>query len=277
VISVTPYHVTFDGSAHTATGSATGVNSEALSGLVLTGTTHTNAGTYVDSWSFSNANYGDQSATVTDRIDKAGSSVSVSCPVSVTYTGDAIEPCTASYSGAGGLSGSLTPSYSNNVNAGTALASAIYGGDANHDGSNNSATFLIDQAQAQITVTPYSVTYDGNPHTATVTATGVENEDLSGSVDLSGTTHTNAGDYPNDPWSFANPNYASQASTVHDVIDKADASINVTPYSVTYDGAAHTATGSATGVESTTPANLSSLLHLGGTTHTDAGDYPSNA
>ena len=50
----------------------------------------------------------------------------------------------------------------------------------------------------------------------------------------------------------------------------------MTPYSVTYDGNSHTATGSATGVE-TSPADLTSLLDLSGTTHTDAGDYPSDA
>ena len=36
--------------------------------------------------------------------------------------------------------------------------------------------------------------------------------------------------------------------------------IVVTPYHVTDDGNPHTATGTATGVETPTPANLSSLL-----------------
>ena len=39
------------------------------------------------------------------------------------------------------------------------------------------------------------VTYDAAPHTATGTATGVLGENLSG-LDLSGTTHTNAGQLP---------------------------------------------------------------------------------
>ena len=54
------------------------------------------------------------------------------------------------------------------------------------------------------------------------------------------------------------------------MIAKADAHITVTPYHVTYDGNAHTATGTATGVESPSPVDLTGLLHLGGTTHTDA-------
>ena len=59
----------------------------------------------------------------------------------------------------------------------------------------------IERADATIVVTPYSVPYDGGAHTATSTAKGVQDENLSG-VDLSGTTHTNAGDYPSDPWTF---------------------------------------------------------------------------
>src|ERR1051325_9999829 len=85
-------------------------------------------------------------------ITKASSSVTVNCPASETYTGSAIEPCTASFSGAGGLSGTLTPTYMNNVNVGTATASATYGGDANHDGSNNSANFAITKASSSVTV-----------------------------------------------------------------------------------------------------------------------------
>lgn len=52
-------------------------------------------------------------------------------------------------------------------------------------------------------------------------------------------------------------------------INQANATINVTLYSVSYDAAAHTATGTATGVGS---ANLSAGLNLTGTTHTSAGD-----
>ena len=97
-------------------------------------------------------------------------------------------------------------------------------------------------------VTPYNVTYDANPHTATGTATGVSGENLSG-LNLGGTTHTNAGNFT-DTWTFTDVtgNYNDTSGTVNDAIGKANATISVTPYSVTYDGAAHTATGTATGV-----------------------------
>ncbi len=123
-------------------------------------------------------------------------------------------------------------------------------------------------------VTPYSVTYDGDPHTATGTAKGVKGENLSG-LNLSGTTHTSAGDYPSDAWTFTDVtgNYNNASGTAHDAIAKANAAIVVTPYSVTYDGDPHTATGTAKGVKG---ENLSGL-NLSGTTHTSAGDYPSDA
>jgi hypothetical protein len=78
---VTPYTVTYDGTSHTATGTATGVNGANLSaGLTLSGTTHTSAGTYAsDSWSFtdSTGNYANTSGTVTDSISKATPAVAI--------------------------------------------------------------------------------------------------------------------------------------------------------------------------------------------------------
>ena len=128
----------------------------------------------------------------------------------------------------------------------------------------------IERADATIVVTPYTVPYDGGAHTATSTAKGVQNENLSG-VDLSGTTHTNAGDYPSDPWTFtdATGNYNNANSTVHNHIDKVNATIVVTPYTVPYDGGAHTATGTAKGVLNESLSGLD----LSGTTHTNAGDF----
>ena len=57
----------------------------------------------------------------------------------------------------------------------------------------------ISKATAMATVTPYSVTYDGNTHTATGAATGIGGVALSASgFTLSGTTHTSAGAYASD-------------------------------------------------------------------------------
>ena len=113
-------------------------------------------------------------------------------------------------------------------------------------------------------VTPYTVTTTTRlPHTATVTSiTGVNGETGAtvGTVDVSNTTHTNAGTYASDSWSFTGAaNYNNIASTtITDSIDKANATVVVTPYtcpSMTYDGLPHTATvTSITGVNGETGA-----------------------
>ena len=82
-ISVTGYDVVYNGLANEATGGASwelppvggGVASPPLDisvpGLNLTNTIHTNAGTYTDSWTFSNPNFVTESGPVTDIITKA--------------------------------------------------------------------------------------------------------------------------------------------------------------------------------------------------------------
>ena len=73
------------------------------------------------------------------------------------------------------------------------------------------------------------MTYDGNPHTATVVSiTGVNGETGAtvGTVDVSNTTHTNAGTYTSDYWFFTGTaNYNNIGNTtITDQIDKANAS-----------------------------------------------------
>src|SRR5207253_2120852 len=108
------------------------------------------------------------------------------------------------------------------------------------------ASLVINKATAVVLVAPYTVTYDGNAHTATVTSiTGVNGETGAtvGAVTLN-TTHTAAGTYASDSWSFTGAaNYNNIASTtITDTINKATATVVVTPYTVAYDGSPHTAT-----------------------------------
>ena len=113
------------------------------------------------------------------------------------------------------------------------------------------------------------MTYDGGAHTATGTAKGVQGESLSG-LDLSGTTHTNAGNTTAMPGPSRTHRQLQQRQRHgHDNIDKANATIMVTPTACHYDGAAHTATGTAKGVQ----GESLSGLDLSGTTHTNAGIY----
>jgi hypothetical protein len=120
--------------------------------------------------------------------------------------------------GAGGLNQSLAVSYSNNTNAGTASASATFAGDANHTGSSDSKTFTISKANPSCGIASYNVIYDGNSHTATGACLGAKGETLSG-LDLSKTTHMNAGSYM-DPWAYTDStgNYSNVSGTAADMI-----------------------------------------------------------
>jgi hypothetical protein len=241
-----------------AAGSATtnGSGVATLGGVSLSGI---DAGTYnpgVNSGvaaSFAgDSGYSASSGSNTLTVGKAASTTTVTCPASVPYNGSAQTPCSATVAGAGGLSLTPTPSYSNNTNAGTATASYTYVGDTNHTGSSDSKNFTIDRADPHCSVTAYHVTYDGDPHTASGSCTGVGGGELSGLV-LSGTTHTDAGDYAGDPWSFAQTtNYNAASGTVHDQIDRADLDISAVTDSKPYDGNRDSgATPSVSGLQGT--------------------------
>ena len=112
---------------------------------------------------------------------------------------------------------------------------------------------------AIIEVTGFTGAYDGAPHGATGTATGVNGEDLSTLLSL-GETFTDApGGMAH--WTFAgDANYNAAEGTAAITITPTDATINVTGFTGTYDGAAHGATGTATGVNN---ENLNGQLSLG--------------
>jgi hypothetical protein len=168
--SVTGYNVTYDADSHTATGSCLGVEGETLSGLDLSATTHTNAGTYTaDPWTFTDAtgNYNDSNGSVDDVIEKATSTTTVTCTSGpFVYNGAAHEPCSVTVTGAGGLNLTPAPVYTNNTDAGTATASYTFPGDANHETSDDSENFSIAKAPSTTTVTctagPF--VYNGLPH-----------------------------------------------------------------------------------------------------------------
>ncbi len=118
--------------------------------------------------------------------------------------------------------------------SGTCVLTATKAADSNYS-SATSAPFpvTLNKANAAIVVTPYTVSFDTNPHTATGTATGVGAVSLAG-LDLSGTTHTNVGDYTGDSWTFTGGNnYNDAGGTVHDVVNGASQTITFTSMTVT--------------------------------------------
>ena len=223
-VTVTPYSVTYDGNAHTATYTITGVNGEtgATVGSVTLNSTHTNAGTYAtDSWTFAATdNYKNIGCTtITDIINMANATFFVA-PYTVTYDGTAHTATITSITGVNGETGAtvgVVTLYSTHTNAGTyASDSWSFTATANYNNiASTTITDTISQADATVKVTPYSVAFDGSPHTATYTITGVNGESGAtvGAVTLN-STHTAPGAYTSDFWSFTGTaNYNNIAST----------------------------------------------------------------
>ena len=97
------------------------------------------------------------------------------------------------------------------------------------------------------------------------------------SINVSGTTHTNAGTYNGDAWSFTGgTNYNDQNGTVNDTIDKANATVVVTAYNVTYD-AIRTRRPTRLPAWERDTAAAGSSINVSGTTHTSAGTYNGDA
>ncbi|MEI8370021.1 MAG: autotransporter-associated beta strand repeat-containing protein, partial [Planctomycetia bacterium] len=260
-VSVTGYTGTYDGASHTATGTAKGVLGETLAGLSLAATARTNAGTSTtDAWTFTDAtgNYENKSGTVTTTIAKANPTVSVT-GYTGTYDG-ASHTATGTAKGVLGetLAG-LSLAATARTNAGTSTTDAWTFTDStgNYENKTGTVTTTITKAAPTISVTGYSGTYDGASHTATGTAKGVLGETLAG-LSLAATARTNAGTFTTDAWTFTDStgNYESKTGSVTTTIAKANPTVSVTGYTGTYDGASHTATGTAKGVLGETLAGL---------------------
>src|SRR5205085_364070 len=204
------------------------------------------------------ANYNVTNARADYTINKAHLTVTADNK-SKTYDGHIFTAFTATLSGFvnGDASSVVTGSAAftgdavGAVNAGTNTITPTSGmlSAANYDfpaANFVNGTLTIHKADAAVVVTPYNVAYDGHVHTAAVTSiTGVNGETgvTVGTVDASNTSHTPAGTYATDSWSFTGTaNYNDiAATTITDKINKANATVVVTPYDVTYDGHAHTA------------------------------------
>ncbi len=215
--------------------------------LPVTYTNNTNAGTASASASFAgNDNYGSSNASATFVIGKAASVTTVRC-VDATFTGAAIESCSATVTGVGGLSQPVPVTYARNTNVGTATANASFAGDSNYASSTGSATFLIGKAASVTTVRCADATYTGaaiESCTASVAGIGGLNQVLGVSYANNrdaGTATANA--------SFAgDSNYAGSNASATFVIGKAASTTTVRCADATYTGAAiESCTASVTG------------------------------
>ena len=168
------------------------------------------------------------------------------------------------------------------LTANTHAFTAVYSGDSKYATSTSTATNqVVNKATPTVTVTPYSVTYDGNPQSATVasiTGVGSETGVTVGSVTLN-TTHTAAGSYPSDSWTFTGTaNYNNIGSTtISNNIGKASSSVTVNgTTSFTYNGSAQgpAFTVSGSGASLTYAySGTGSTSYSGTTAPTAAGTY----
>ena len=151
-------------------------------------------------------------------------------------------------------SGPLTFTYNGSsdvpVAAGTYAVVANFAGDANHEPASGSATITIGKASATVSVTGGTFTYDGQPHGASGTGTGVAGATLpvtftyNGSTDVpvAAGTYAVVANFAGD----ANHEPATGSATV--IIGKASTTVSVTGGTFPYDGQPHGASATATGV-----------------------------
>ena len=277
-VSCTAGPFTYSGSPHTpCSGNVTGAGGLDQS-LPVSYSDNVGAGTANASASYGgDANHLGDSASKTFTIDKAPSHVAVTCPDSRTYTGSAIEPCTARATGAGGLDAAIAVSYASNVNAGTATASATYGGDPNHLGDSGSSTFTIAKAPSTVTVScaagPF--TFNGSPQTpCSAKATGAGGLDVSLTVSYS--DNVNAGTATASASYGGDANHLGDSSSKTFTIGKATPTVSVNWTAWTFDGTAHPASGSVTGVGGAALGTPSFTYYSGtGTSGTPLAGAPS--
>lgn len=170
----------YDGAAHGATGTATGINGEDLNSLLSLGNSFTNVPGGTANWSFpGNANYNSAGGSANIVISKASSTVTVTFETGpYTYRGSAFT-ATARVTGAGGLNAAVTPvNYSgdctNVTTTNGCTAAANFAGDTNHNASSDSKSVTIVKADQTITFGALANKTFGNA-AFTVTATATSN------------------------------------------------------------------------------------------------------
>ena len=166
-ITCSPSSVTYDGLAKTpctATVTGTGLSTS----VPVTYANNIHAGTATASFNYAGSGtYAPASGSTTFTITPNSTTTTVTCsPVSMVATGQPLTPCTAAVTSTDGLNLTATPTYVNNVAAGTATASYTYPGDADHTSSTGSANFsIIALVHYALTASSANITYgDATPN-----------------------------------------------------------------------------------------------------------------
>jgi Concanavalin A-like lectin/glucanases superfamily/Bacterial Ig-like domain (group 3)/MBG domain (YGX type)/IPT/TIG domain/MBG domain/WD40-like Beta Propeller Repeat len=279
---------TYDKTPHPATWAAIGIHNEVLPVTVKyngSTTPPVNAGSYTVVATVNAPNYAvtTQTASTPLVITPATPTVTVNAGTYV-YNGSTRE-ATASASGVGGEA--LTPvtltyngSSAKPSDAGTYTVVATYAGSQNYAATSVTAAtpLTIEQATPTVTVQPASFNYDGTPHAATVSATGVGGAVLT-PVDVtyngSAAVPVDAGDYTVIASFAGSQNYAAASSApVTLTIRKASPQLSsITTGTFTYDATPHAATATATGIGGVALTPVTITYNGDTTAPTNAGTY----
>ena len=283
-VQVTGGTFTYDGTPHAASGTVTGLGGASLGPLTFTyngsSAAPVNAGTYTVVATYAGeANYTEASATTTLTIEKATPVVSAT---GGTFTYDnAPHAATGSVTGVGGASlGPLTFTYNGSsdvpVNAGSYAVVASYAGDANYVAASATTTLTIEKATPVVSATGGTFTYDETPHAATGSVTGVGGASLSPltfTYNGSSDAPVNAGSYAVVASFAGDANYTAASAEATLTIDKATPTVSATGGTFVFDGAAHAATGSVTGVGEATLGPLTFTYNGSSDAPVNAGSY----
>jgi len=176
------------------------------------------------------------------------------------------------YTDANGVTGDTAP-----VDAGTYAITATSTETANYlSTTNGSLKITIGKATPTVVVPDTTFTYNGAPHGATGTVTGVGGADL-GALSFAYTpgpgAPTSAGPYAVLGSYAESANYVAASDTATLTIEKATPTVVVPQSTFTYDGAPHGATGTVTGVGGADLGALSFTYAPGPGAPTNAGPY----
>jgi hypothetical protein len=256
---------TYDGNAHGCTATPNPVGAS-CTGLV----SETNAGTYSESVTCGSTGYVSGSNTGSLVISPAIPTLTVLC-AEVTYDGNA-HSCTGTPTGVGGatVAGSFVFAPGSEIAAGSYAETGTFtSSDPNYaNGGTATGTLKIDSATPTLALSCPSVTFDGNAHSCSATATGVsgagaqqksqlhmlaqlaQGASVNGSFACLPATETNAGAYPvTCTFTSSDPSYVSGGTVSGSlVITQATPTLSATCAGGIYNGTAYSCTGSATGV-----------------------------
>ena len=294
VLSLTADDVTYDGQPHGATATVTGVFGEdlapmtplyALSDPVAEGPPDPTEEVPIDAGRY------DVTAAFAGNVNYLPAARGTSLTISPAVPGITILPVVATYDGAthsahayatgvlgedlGQLATTYEPAVIAPVDAGSYLATAQYAGSRNYSEASASSEVVINRAASRLTVTGGDFVYDGQPHAASASATGILDESLgdvvltysSGEAPINAGHHVVTASYP------GSANYESAEVDAAIDIARAVPIVAVTGGSFNYDGVDHGATATVTGVLGEDLGTAAITYSPGGAVPHDAGQY----